>query len=332
VIKRLVVWIAIFMIAVLPTAFTAPSDSDSSGLDNMFLGNQQVALDVLENILGATDDHGNQFVALSEAEIKMGQSILENLGYNCGGIDGILGPNTQQALRTFQRDRREISGRAIPDMKLTTPEILINIPEYTLSLFEQGKIIRQFDIAVGTPYEQTPTGNFSIFSKIENPTWYPGSNFSDQTPVPPGPDNPLGTRWMEFVPNYGIHGTNKDWDISYPVSGGCIRMHDIEARELYRSVPISTPVVVVYETMRIIEKSDGLYLKVFPDIYQKNTSTQERIQELYEPFAAAGYKMIQQNVILSKEGNEVYEVKIAVKPNVNSVGRSPYNSKQQGTL
>jgi len=328
VIKKLVACFAIFMIAILPTAFTAASDSSASGPDNMSLSNQQVALHVLENILIATD-HGNQLVALSEADVKIGQSLLENLGYNCGGVDGILGPNTEQALRAFQRDKKGVSIRTNPDTKLTTPEILINIPEYTLSLIEQGKILRQFDIAVGTPYEQTPTGNFAIFSKTENPTWFPGSNFSDQTPVPPGPDNPLGTRWMEFVPNYGIHGTNKDWDISYPVSGGCIRMHDLEARELYRIIPISTPVVVVYETMRIMEKSDGLYLKVFPDIYQKNTSTQERVQQLYEPFAAVGYKMIQPNIVLGKEMNDVYEVKIAVKPNITSIGRPVPNSKRQ---
>ena len=328
-IKRLVLCIIIVMIAVFPTGFTAPSDSNSSGSDNMALGSQQVGLNVLENILRATNDPGNQLVALSEAEVKIGQSLLENLGYNCGGIDGILGPNTEQALRAFQRDRRGVSARTNPDIKLTTPEILINIPEYILSLIDQGKLIRQFDIAVGTPYEQTPTGSFAVFSKIEDPTWFPGSNFSDQTPVPPGPDNPLGTRWMEFTPNYGIHGTNKDWDISYPVSGGCIRMHDIEARELYRSVPISTPVVVVYETIKIMEKSDGLYLKVFPDVYQKNTSTQERVQQLYEPFAAAGYKIIQQKIILPKETNEIYETRIAVRPTVTPIGRPSSKPERQ---
>ena len=327
-IKRLVVCVAIFMIAVLSVAFSAPSDMSSSGSDNTSIGNQQVALNILENILRVTNDHGNQLVGISEAEVKIGQSLLENLGYNCGGVDGILGPKTEQALTAFQRDKRGVSVRTNPDTKLTTPEILINIPEYTLSLIDQGKLIRQFDIAVGTPYEQTPTGNFSVFSKIENPTWYPGSNFTDQTPVPPGPENPLGTRWMEFSPNYGIHGTNKDWDISYPVSGGCIRMHDIEARELYRTVPISTPVTVIYDTMRIIEKADGLYLKVFPDIYKKNTSTQERIQQLYEPFVSMGYTMIPQKVIFSKEANDVYEVKIAVRPNVTTSGRTPTDSKR----
>jgi len=328
VLKRLVVCIAIFMSAVVLTAFTALRVSSASEPDNTPFGDSQVAINILENILSATCDQGNQWVALSEEEVKIGQSLLENLGYNCGGVDGILGSNTEQALRAFQRDRKGASIRILSDTKLINPEIFINIPEYTLSLIEQGKIIRRFDIAVGTPYEQTPTGKFSIFAKIENPTWFPGSNFFDQTPVPPGPDNPLGTRWMEFVPNYGIHGTNKDWDISYPVSGGCIRMHDIEARELYTSVPLSTPVTIVYETMGIIEKSDGLYLKVFPDIYQKNTSTQEYVQQLYEPFASVGYKLIPQNIILSKDRNEVFEVKIAVKPNVTSIERPSSNAKR----
>ena len=323
-IKRLVICIGIFMTAVLSTAFTAPSDNSlASGADNTILASWQETINVLDNILAINTDDQNQLLMYSEEEVKNVQSLLEKLGYNCGGIDGIIGPNTRQALNALQRDKRGASGNAHSDIKLANPEIVINIPQYNLSLIDQGKVIRQFDIAVGTPYEQTPTGNFNIFFKMENPTWFPGSNFSEQTPVPPGPDNPLGTRWMEFVPNYGIHGTNKDWDISYPVSGGCIRMHDVEARELYRSVPINTPVAIVYETLAIIQKNDGLYLKVFPDIYRKNTSTAERLHQLYEPFATAGYKMIPQNIILPQEGNEIYEVKIAIQSNVKPIGRGP---------
>jgi len=178
---------------------------------------------------------------------------------------------------------------------------------------EGTKVIRTFDIAVGTPYEQTPIGRFTIFSKIEDPTWYPGANFTDRTPVPPGPDNPLGTRWMEFFDNYGIHGTNKDWDILYPVSGGCVRMHDKEARQLFDIVHIGTPVTIVYETMKAIEKEDGLYLKIFPDIYRKNTTNPEKFNQLSEPYAAAGYKIITPFSSLPKSVDDVYETKIGIK-------------------
>ncbi|MBC8014143.1 MAG: murein L,D-transpeptidase [Sporomusaceae bacterium] len=320
-IRRLVTCIAILLLSFLPTAFTASSDNTTNTLDSTSLSNQQAAAGFLESILRDTHDYGNQLAAISQADAIKVQSMLEILGYHCGGVDGIIGPNTKRAIKAFQKDRGVVQVSANAEKNSAYSEIRINIPEFILSLIEKGKVSRQFDIAVGTSYEQTPTGTFHLFSKIENPTWFPGSNFFDQSPVPPGPDNPLGTRWMEFTQNYGIHGTNKDWDISYPVSGGCIRMHDVEARQLYEMVGIGTPVVIVYETMKIIEKSDGLYLKVFPDIYRKKTSTQENFLQLFEPFAAAGYKILPNPTDFLKEVDEISETKIAVKSNIAPIGK-----------
>jgi len=195
---------------------------------------------------------------------------------------------------------------------LASPQIRINIPEYQLTVIDKGQVIKKYDIAVGTPYEQTPTGNFAIFLKQEYPVWFPGSRFADRTPVPPGPDNPLGSRWMEFFPSYGIHGTNTDWSISCAVSSGCIRMHDRDARELYDLVDVGTPVTVVYETLLVTEKADGLYLKVLPDIYARKTSTPERLQELFAPFAA-GYRLIAPEKTLLREADDSYEIKFAVR-------------------
>lgn len=199
--------------------------------------------------------------------------------------------------------------------------LYINIPEYQLTLMDKGQVVKRYDIAVGTPYEQTPTGQFAIFYKQEFPTWYPGDRFTDRTPVPPGPDNPLGSRWMEFAPSYGIHGTNVDWSISYPVSGGCIRMHDRDARELYEVADVGTPVTVVYETLVLVEKADGLYLKVLPDIYNRRTSSAERFAALFAPRAAA-WRVVRQTLFPLREPEEPYEVKFAVRQDLPA-GRPP---------
>lgn len=202
---------------------------------------------------------------------------------------------------------------------LANPEIHINIPEYQLTVIDKGQVVKVYDIAVGTPYEQTPVGSFAVFLKQEYPTWYPGTKFTDRTPVPAGPDNPLGSRWMEFAPTYGIHGTNADWSVSYPVSGGCIRMHDQDARELYEKVVIGTPVTVVYETLRLVEKTDGLYLKVLPDIYSRQSSSQDSFLALFVP-QAAQWRIIRPPAFPLREAEEPYEIRFAVRANVPAEG------------
>lgn len=161
------------------------------------------------------------------------------------------------------------------------PQIIVNIPEYRLSLIEDGTVRKAYRIAVGTHDEQTPTGIYRIAAKEMFPTWFPGSKFEDKTPVAFGPENPLGTRWMEFSPAYGIHGTNKGWDINYPVSGGCIRMDNQDVEELYEHVEVGTSVTIRYESMVLEERPDGLYLKVWPDIYRRQLNTAEHFTSLY---------------------------------------------------
>lgn len=171
------------------------------------------------------------------------------------------------------------------------PEIHINVPEFMLRVLEHDKLIKEYPVAVGTPYERTPIGNYKIFYKEKYPTWYPGSGFLDKTPVPPGIHNPLGSRWMEFKPTYGIHGTNKDWDIDYPVSGGCIRMHNVDVEELYELVDVGTPVIITYQVLLLKERDNSLYLVVLPDIYDQKQINRENVLELFKPFANR-YKLI----------------------------------------
>lgn len=172
-----------------------------------------------------------------------------------------------------------------------TPAIHINIPELVLRLYDDNKLLKEYPIAVGTAYEKTPVGNYKIFDKEKDPTWIPGSGFTDKTPVPPGADNPLGSRWMEFSPSFGIHGTNKDWDIEYPVSGGCIRMHNADVEELYEMVDIGTPVIITYQTLLLKERDKSIYLTLLPDIYNSKDGSKEKVLTLFKPYAKK-YKLL----------------------------------------
>ncbi|MHC1762220.1 MAG: L,D-transpeptidase [Negativicutes bacterium] len=195
---------------------------------------------------------------------------------------------------------------------LAKPEVVLNIPEYTLRLVEGKTVLKEYEVAVGTSIEQTLVGKFAVFFKEKNPTWYPASGFVDKTPVPPGPDNPLGSRWIEYAPAFGIHGTHKVWTVDYPVSGGCVRMYNPDVEEFYELVEIGTSVTVVYETITMVEKKDGLYVKIFSDIYEKGTTSREKYLAMIVPFFER-YQLIGEPAWPVKvDFAQIYERKIGI--------------------
>jgi lipoprotein-anchoring transpeptidase ErfK/SrfK len=107
---------------------------------------------------------------------------------------------------------------------------------------------RTFGVAVGQSVYPTPLGRFSIAVKWRDPWWYPPNSpwAKGQKPIPPGPGNPLGTRWMGITsPGVGIHGTPDDASIGYSLSHGCVRMHIPDAEWLFDHVNVGTPVYIV---------------------------------------------------------------------------------------
>jgi lipoprotein-anchoring transpeptidase ErfK/SrfK len=128
------------------------------------------------------------------------------------------------------------------------PVIVIRRNSNRLLLYQGMKYRRFFAVATGQRQYPTPLGRFSIVVKWRNPWWYPPDSpwAQGQKPIPPGPDNPLGTRWMGLsAPGVGIHGTPSDASIGYSVSHGCIRMHISQAEWLFNHVDIGTTVFIV---------------------------------------------------------------------------------------
>jgi lipoprotein-anchoring transpeptidase ErfK/SrfK len=117
-----------------------------------------------------------------------------------------------------------------------------------LFLYDGMKLRRSFGVATGQSRYPTPLGQYEIVVKWRNPWWYPPSSdwAKDATPIPPGPGNPLGTRWMGIsAPAVGIHGTPDPASIGYSVSHGCIRMRIPEVEWLFNQVDIGTPVYIL---------------------------------------------------------------------------------------
>jgi lipoprotein-anchoring transpeptidase ErfK/SrfK len=128
------------------------------------------------------------------------------------------------------------------------PVIVIHRGENRLFLYDGMRFERLFPVATGQTQYPTPLGRFKIVVKWRSPWWYPPASpwAQGSKPIPPGPGNPLGTRWMGLsAPGVGIHGTPSDGSIGYSVSHGCIRMHIPEAEWLFDHVDIGTTVFIV---------------------------------------------------------------------------------------
>ena len=128
------------------------------------------------------------------------------------------------------------------------PVIVIKRSSNLLTLYRGDRYMRQFHVATGQASYPTPLGHFQIVVKYRNPWWYPPPDpwAKGEKPTPPGPGNPLGTRWMGLTaPGVGIHGTPDSASVGYSRSHGCIRMYISDAEWLFDHVDIGTQVFIV---------------------------------------------------------------------------------------
>jgi lipoprotein-anchoring transpeptidase ErfK/SrfK len=156
------------------------------------------------------------------------------------------------ALRSNSRLPVHVHTRKVP-AKVTiahfAESIVINREQNRLYLYDRATLRRVFPVATGQSIYPTPKGVWHIVVKWRNPWWYPPVNDAwarGLKPVPPGPGNPLGTRWMGLdAPGVGIHGTDDPSSIGYSASHGCIRMQVPDAEWLFDHVSIGTTVYIV---------------------------------------------------------------------------------------
>ena len=123
--------------------------------------------------------------------------------------------------------------------------IEISLKERYLTLFDNGKVLERFPVAIGAPESPTPAGSYAITRMEDAPVYHKGGKV-----IAPGPKNPVGVRYMAYFQvgsgEYAIHGTA--WPnrvkLRSAVSLGCIRMLNKDVVKLFQQVDVGTPVVV----------------------------------------------------------------------------------------
>jgi lipoprotein-anchoring transpeptidase ErfK/SrfK len=159
----------------------------------------------------------------------------------------------KEAIRANSRGPIAIAYRYVkPDVTRHNfkPVVVIRRGSHLLYFYKGAHMRRRgrFGVAVGQPIYPTPIGKFTIVTKQRNPWWYPPDSAwaAGASPIPPGPGNPLGTRWMGLsASGVGIHGTPDAASIGYSASHGCIRMRIPDAEWLFERVEIGSTVFIV---------------------------------------------------------------------------------------
>ncbi|MGB8260861.1 MAG: L,D-transpeptidase [Terracidiphilus sp.] len=144
--------------------------------------------------------------------------------------------------------------------------LVVSLEERKLALLEDGHVKKVYPVAVGKPSTPSPQGTFTIERRAANPTYSHNGRI-----VPPGPKNPVGSRWMGLsVRGYGIHGTNEPKSIGKAASHGCIRMAKADLEELFDQVAVG-------DTVELVGQLDEQTARLFSPAEAAPTPTTESI-------------------------------------------------------
>jgi lipoprotein-anchoring transpeptidase ErfK/SrfK len=123
--------------------------------------------------------------------------------------------------------------------------LLLKIGQRKVYVYRGQKLINTYPVAVGKKGWETPVGNWNVMLMQKNPGW---TNFKTGEVMPPGPDNPLGERWIGFWTDgkdeIGFHGTTNLASIGKAASHGCVRMSNKDVKVLFKLVKVGTVVRV----------------------------------------------------------------------------------------
>jgi lipoprotein-anchoring transpeptidase ErfK/SrfK len=155
-------------------------------------------------------------------------------------------------LRSFHREPialavEQVEPEVTPDN--FGPVLVVETGANKLLYYWGESLENTFTVATGQSAYPTPLGQWEIVDMRRDPWWIPPPNSTwaqGAKPIPPGPGNPLGTRWMGLsAPYVGIHGTPDAASLGYSESHGCIRMAIPDAEWLFDHVDVGTPVFTV---------------------------------------------------------------------------------------
>ena len=128
-----------------------------------------------------------------------------------------------------------------PEPTALHKELTVNVDLSTRKLVvkSDGKVLGTYDVAVGKPGHETPTGSYKLSKVVWNPSWVPPDEKWADTAKAKEPGergNPMGRVKIFFEDQLYIHGTTDKESLGDPASHGCVRMSNEAVMNLARLV------------------------------------------------------------------------------------------------
>ncbi|MGA9254528.1 MAG: L,D-transpeptidase [Roseobacter sp.] len=195
--------------------------------------------------------HGRRAFLAGGAALLATPALAQDLGsVNSAGT-------TQGERDLTETTRRNISSFRKLDWQpyfsnLRNGAILVDIDSRALHYWgDDNGVYKLYPSSVPLSEELTRRGRTRVTLKDPSPDWRPTPSMLERNPdwpdyIPPGPDNPLGTRSLHLSwTYYRIHGTHDTRKIGRQSSNGCIGLYNEHIEELYAMANVGTQVLLI---------------------------------------------------------------------------------------
>jgi lipoprotein-anchoring transpeptidase ErfK/SrfK len=326
-----------------PAASPSPATTDSTSvrpitlpvLDAFFADN--AFAETLKTRLKLTDDEVTRLKKLARSETaKLDESAMDSADGSHANVDAkekissVIGVEKSEQLTALVNelwrgedasDKTAGNGAAKVNEVPKDTRVIVNTPAYRMDVFDDGRLVKSYKIAIGYPEFPLPTGLRKARTIIFNPTWTPPDEpwvakmkgVSAGQKVEAGSRlNPLGPIKIPIGGPSLIHGGKSVAKLGRFGSHGCVglttpQMREFtkqlaalagtnltdaevnnfaraktETKELKLKEPI--PVELRYETITVESGS----LHIYRDVYDQDTNTEENLRAVLEAY---GIKM-----------------------------------------
>jgi LysM repeat protein len=124
-------------------------------------------------------------------------------------------------------------------------DIRIEKRSFRLDVLSRGKVIFTYPVGLGKD-NSTPAGTYVVGPRLVKPTQFDRETGRKIKFGAPG--HTIGTRWITFSGQYGIHGTVEPDSIGKEESHGCVRLRNKDVEELFDLIVTGKSKVTIAES------------------------------------------------------------------------------------